>query len=472
MEPEPVLLQSGKGGVPIPEVDLDKLYLYIQEQVQNTWQVKGEQLQQKIQQIQLPEGITREQVEAIVAAALAGETETLRGEIDSLSADLKGLLETRSSVLESRIAELEAEIKIASHQQKVLLGNFEQTKASFHSMSSEEKAEWAAASAALDAKLADLSVTVNELSTQNAALTALVGNCCRNNTLHLEETVRGHVISILTEMGTDDGSPLAGLLGAMGSQYVEKAELDRRMEAASTEIQGRVMALMAARLEDEEKERNKVMAQKEQEMAADLRLSAGDIGSVNEEMVKSIVDEALAQFSADRVGLPDFALESAGGSVLSVRCSETFYRKTALVSVFGLPLWYTSNSPRTVIQPNVLPGECWAFKGQSGYLVVQLSHPIQVTGFTLEHIPRSLAPRGDISSAPYKFSVFGLASEADTLGMNLGNYTYEDKGQPIQHYDVQNRHPGIFQLIELRVQTNHGNPEYTCIYRFRVHGLP
>jgi len=39
-----------------------------------------------------------------------------------------------------------------------------------------------------------------------------------------------------------------------------------------------------------------------------------------------------------------------GGSVVSTRCSETFHRKTALVSIFGIPVWYTSNSPRTIIQ--------------------------------------------------------------------------------------------------------------------------
>lgn len=40
----------------------------------------------------------------------------------------------------------------------------------------------------------------------------------------------------------------------------------------------------------------------------------------------------------------------AGGSVLSTRCSETYETKTALVSLFGLPLWYFSQSPRVVIQ--------------------------------------------------------------------------------------------------------------------------
>ena len=40
----------------------------------------------------------------------------------------------------------------------------------------------------------------------------------------------------------------------------------------------------------------------------------------------------------------------SGGSILSTRCSETYETKTALMSLFGLPLWYFSQSPRVVIQ--------------------------------------------------------------------------------------------------------------------------
>jgi hypothetical protein len=29
-----------------------------------------------------------------------------------------------------------------------------------------------------------------------------------------------------------------------------------------------------------------------------------------------------------------------------------------------------------------------------------------------------------------------------------------------------------FQIVELRVLSNWGHPEYTCLYRFRVHGEP
>ena len=37
--------------------------------------------------------------------------------------------------------------------------------------------------------------------------------------------------------------------------------------------------------------------------------------------------------------------------------------------------------------------------------VIQLNNMIHVSGFTLEHIPQSLAPNGIIDSAPYNFSV-------------------------------------------------------------------
>lgn len=35
---------------------------------------------------------------------------------------------------------------------------------------------------------------------------------------------------------------------------------------------------------------------------------------------------------------------------MSTRCSETYETKTALISLFGIPLWYYSQSPRVVIQ--------------------------------------------------------------------------------------------------------------------------
>lgn len=48
--------------------------------------------------------------------------------------------------------------------------------------------------------------------------------------------------------------------------------------------------------------------------------------------------------------MADFALETQGASVISTRCSETYRIRSACVTLFGFPLWYPSESPRTVIQ--------------------------------------------------------------------------------------------------------------------------
>ncbi|XP_074553606.1 SUN domain-containing protein 1 isoform X6 [Halichoeres trimaculatus] len=193
---------------------------------------------------------------------------------------------------------------------------------------------------------------------------------------------------------------------------------------------------------------------------------------MSEEQVKLIVQNALRLYSQDRTGLVDYALESGGGSILSTRCSETYETKTALMSLFGLPLWYFSQSPRVVIQPDVYPGNCWAFKGSQGYLVIRLSLRILPTSFCVEHIPKALSPTGNITSAPQNFTVYGLDDEYQEEGKLLGHYTYQEDGESLQTFPVMEQNDKSFQIIEVRVLSNWGHPEYTCMYRFRVHGDP
>ncbi|KAM6913898.1 SUN domain-containing protein 1 isoform 1-T1 [Lycodopsis pacificus] len=193
---------------------------------------------------------------------------------------------------------------------------------------------------------------------------------------------------------------------------------------------------------------------------------------LTEEQVKLIVQNALRLYSQDRTGLVDYALESGGGSILSTRCSETYETKTALMSLFGLPLWYFSQSPRVVIQPDVYPGNCWAFKGSQGYLVIRLSLRILPTSFCVEHIPKTMSPTGNITSAPHNFTVFGLDDEYQEEGKLLGQYIYEEDGESLQSFPVMEQNDRAFQIIEVRVLSNWGHPEYTCMYRFRVHGEP
>uniref|UniRef100_A0A8C5UA11 Sad1 and UNC84 domain containing 1 n=1 Tax=Malurus cyaneus samueli TaxID=2593467 RepID=A0A8C5UA11_9PASS len=195
------------------------------------------------------------------------------------------------------------------------------------------------------------------------------------------------------------------------------------------------------------------------------------ISGITEAQAQIIVNNALKLYSQDKTGMVDFALESGGGSILSTRCSETYETKTALISLFGIPLWYFSQSPRVVIQPDMYPGNCWAFKGSQGYLVVRLSMKIYPTAFTLEHIPKTLSPTGNITSAPRNFSVYGLDDEYQEEGKLLGEYVYDQEGEPLQMFPVM-KNEDAFQIVELRIFSNWGHAEYTCLYRFRVHGKP
>lgn len=172
---------------------------------------------------------------------------------------------------------------------------------------------------------------------------------------------------------------------------------------------------------------------------------------------------------ADRMA--DFALESQGASVVSTRCSETYVTRSACVTLFGFPLWYPSESPRTVIQGHsvMLPGKCWAFRGVQGTLVLSLSHPVSITHVTLDHLPRCLSPTGHIQSAPKDFEVYGMEADADE-GALLGKYTYDHDGEPTQTFELLNKKETVYRFAELRILSNWGQVDYTCVYRFRVHG--
>lgn len=51
-----------------------------------------------------------------------------------------------------------------------------------------------------------------------------------------------------------------------------------------------------------------------------------------------------------------------------------------------------------------MPGECWAIRGHTGNAVIQLVAKIIITSVSLEHIPKTISPTGEIESAPREFS--------------------------------------------------------------------
>ncbi|XP_057328766.1 klaroid protein-like [Microplitis mediator] len=194
--------------------------------------------------------------------------------------------------------------------------------------------------------------------------------------------------------------------------------------------------------------------------------------SFTEEHIKKIVTEILKTYDADKTGRVDYALESAGGQIISIRCTQSYNVNTRAFKVLGFTLFYESSDPRTVIQGHSLqPGVCWAFQDFPGHLLIKLRSPIRVTGFTVEHAPKSILPNNEIKSAPKKFNVWGLKEENDSDPVLFGEYEFLDNDESLQYFPVKN-HDVIepHEFIELRIHSNHGQLEYTCLYRFRVHG--
>ncbi|XP_016894961.1 SUN domain-containing protein 2-like [Cynoglossus semilaevis] len=165
--------------------------------------------------------------------------------------------------------------------------------------------------------------------------------------------------------------------------------------------------------------------------------------------------------------MADFALESQGAKVINSRTSQTYNSAT----LFGIPLWNSCRGPHTVIQGNsaLVPGKCWPFEGAQGSLAVSLFHPVKITHVTLDHLPRYNSPTGRIDSAPRDFEVYGMKSDGEG-GALLGIFTYDENGESTQTFRLPFPTDDAYKLVELRVLSNWGHVQYTCLYRFRVHG--
>ncbi|NXE96708.1 SPAG4 protein, partial [Menura novaehollandiae] len=127
----------------------------------------------------------------------------------------------------------------------------------------------------------------------------------------------------------------------------------------------------------------------------------------------------------------------------------------------------------------VFPGNCWAFKGHQGQVVIRLPARVQLTAITVQHITKDVSPSGTIISAPKEIAVFllslcfapeGVDADRDEETL-LGTFTYSVSKEPMQTFPLKNTLlPRAFSHVKLLVKSNWGNPWYTCIYRVQVHG--
>ncbi|XP_059555455.1 SUN domain-containing protein 1 isoform X5 [Myotis daubentonii] len=352
----------------------------------------------------------------------------------------------------SRISDVEDLLGKLAGKVEAIQKELEQTKLRTESAPGQEQR--------LLSMVAQLERELERLRSDMAAWRPLRSSCEEARTVlgkvdaQVRETVR-----LLLSNDQQDGS-LDWLLQKLSARFVSKADL----QALLRELELQILKNITHHIS--------VTRQGPTSEAIMAAVTSEGTSGITEAQARVIVNNALKLYSQDKTGMVDFALESGGGSILSTRCSETHETKTALISLFGIPLWYFSQSPRVVIQPDIYPGNCWAFKGSQGYLVVRLSMEIHPTSFTLEHIPKTLSPTGNITSAPKDFSVYGLENEYQEEGQLLGQFMFDQEGESLQTFPVPKRPERAFQIVELRIFSNWGHPEYTCLYRFRVHGDP
>ncbi|KAH9481357.1 Spindle pole body-associated protein sad1 [Psilocybe cubensis] len=231
-------------------------------------------------------------------------------------------------------------------------------------------------------------------------------------------------------------------------------------------------------------------------------------------LVSQMVDSAVSRMSKDTVAKADYALFS-GGAVVIPRLTSPLMeiRPRGLSSkIFGLfsgGATYVSRPPTKALHPDMHNGQCWPFAGTHGRLGVALAFPIHIEEFTIDHIAKELAY--EMLAAPRDMEVWGMvegkenvervsawkadraaraeAGEEESVHdsipypselpknpefVRLANFTYDiNAPSNVQTFSVD---PEIKELgidvgiVVLRVLNNWGRDEFTCLYRFRVHG--
>jgi Sad1 / UNC-like C-terminal len=140
--------------------------------------------------------------------------------------------------------------------------------------------------------------------------------------------------------------------------------------------------------------------------------------------------------------------------------------------------------------------------GTTGNLTVKLSRPIAISAVAIDHLPSANALRRpspddeSASSLPLNaaavrsFNLWGFSAstsaanngtvDSSSQRVLLGRFSYDAYGPQTQVFilppSLEAGYSGagnaIYSHAQLEVLSNHGQPDFTCIYRFRVSGAP
>ncbi|KAK2524993.1 hypothetical protein Q9233_009040 [Columba guinea] len=211
------------------------------------------------------------------------------------------------------------------------------------------------------------------------------------------------------------------------------------------------------------------------------------------EAVHEIINQALEKLEEMQVPMPDYALKSAGAvtlykqnsskappvridkmgaAIILSKTSPSLRTAKAKVFLYSLPVMDYMRSPELILEPDNHPGNCWPFPGSQGHVFIKLSMPVVPRAVTMAHVSGTAFHGESISRAPKDFAVYGFKEEHEEQGTFLGQFTFLAALNPSQTFQLKNELPGVVNYIRLEVLSNWGHPDYTCLYRFRVHGRP
>jgi SUN domain-containing protein 1/2 len=157
-------------------------------------------------------------------------------------------------------------------------------------------------------------------------------------------------------------------------------------------------------------------------------------------------------------------------------------------------------------------------EGSKGQVTIRLAYPVKVDTFSVDHVSPEIVPDDMEMNTPKRMRVIGyppcIEDECRALGfdvtapMEIAQINYDADGPSVQmfesiwvqaaansededevddEYELEEEDdegscakatscsspPRIdVAAITLKIVENYRNPEYTCLYRFRVHGEP